>query len=107
MKNLSQMMKQAQAMQDRMKEMQDRLDKTLVDGSAGGGAVSVVLTGKSNLQSLKIDPEIVDPNEVGMLEDLIRAAFNDATLRVEEMAAEEMSEVPGGLQLPPGMKLPF
>ena len=89
MKNLSQMMKQAQAMQDRMKEMQDRLDKTLVDGSAGGGAVSVVLTGKGNLQSLKIDPEIVDPNEVGMLEDLIRAAFNDAKLRVEEMAAEE------------------
>ncbi|MBT3792640.1 MAG: YbaB/EbfC family nucleoid-associated protein [Rhodospirillales bacterium] len=107
MKNLSQMMKQAQAMQDRMKEMQDRLDKTLVDGSAGGGAVSVVLTGKGNLQSLKIDPEIVDPNEVGMLEDLIRAAFNDAKLRVEEMAAEEMSEVTGGLQLPPGMKLPF
>ena len=107
MKNLSQMMKQAQAMQDRMKEMQDRLDKTLVDGSAGGGAVSVVLTGKGNLQSLKIDPEIVDPNEVGMLEDLIRAAFNDAKLRVEEMAAEEISEVTGGLQLPPGMKLPF
>ena len=107
MKNLSQMMKQAQAMQDRMKEMQDRLDKTLVDGSAGGGAVSVVLTGKGNLQSLKIDPEIVDPNEVGMLEDLIRAAFNDAKLRVEEMAEEEMSEVTGGLQLPPGMKLPF
>ena len=107
MKNLSQMMKQAQAMQDRMKEMQDRLDKTLVDGSAGGGAVSVVLTGKGNLQSLKIDPEIVDPNEVGMLEDLIRAAFNDAKLRVEEMAAEEMSEVTGGLQLTPGMKLPF
>ncbi|MGY9005139.1 MAG: YbaB/EbfC family nucleoid-associated protein [Alphaproteobacteria bacterium] len=107
MKNLSQMMKQAQAMQDRMKEMQDRLDKTLVDGSAGGGAVSVVLTGKGNLQSLKIDPSIVDPNEVGMLEDLIRAAFNDAKLRVEEMAAEEMSEVTGGLQLPPGMKLPF
>jgi DNA-binding YbaB/EbfC family protein len=107
MKNLSQMMKQAQEMQTRMQEMQDRLEMEEVTGASGAGMVTVTLNGKGNLRSLKIDPSLVDPDDVTMLEDLITAAFNDAKLKVETMMAEKMSELTGGLQLPPGMKLPF
>ena len=107
MKNLSQMMKQAQEMQAKMQEMQDRLDAAEITGVSGGGLVTVILTGKGNLRKLKIDPSLVDPSDVGVLEDLITAAFNDARNKVEAFAAEKMSEIAGGLQLPPGMKLPF
>ncbi len=107
MKNLSQMMKQAQEMQAKMQEMQERLDAAEITGASGGGLVTVILTGKGNLKKLNIDPSIVDPNDVEVLEDLITAAFNDARKKVEAFAAEKMSEVTGGLQLPPGMKLPF
>jgi DNA-binding YbaB/EbfC family protein len=107
MKNLSQMMKQAQEVQTRMQQMQEQLEEKEVSGASGGGMVSVTLNGKGNLRKVKIDPSLVDAEEVEMLEDLLVAAFNDAKTKVEAMVAEKMSEVTGGLQLPPGMKLPF
>jgi DNA-binding YbaB/EbfC family protein len=107
MKNLGQMMKQAQEMQAKMAEMQARLDQVEVAGAAGGGLVQVTLTGKGDMRNVKIDKSLLDPNEVEVLEDLIRAAFSDAKARVESHMAEEMSKLTGGLKLPPGMKLPF
>ena len=107
MKNLSQMMKQAQEMQSKMEEMQAKLDEAEITGSSGGGLITVTLTGKGTLRKLHIDPSLVDPADVAILEDLITAAFNDAKTKVEAFVAEKMSEVTGGLQLPPGMKLPF
>jgi nucleoid-associated protein EbfC len=107
MKNLGQMMKQAQQMQAKMAELQARLDQVEVTGASGGGMVQVTLTGKGEMRKLKIDKSLVDPNEVEVLEDLVAAAFNDAKQRVESHVAEEMSKLTGGLNLPPGMKLPF
>ena len=107
MKNLGQMMKQAQEMQARMAEMQARLDQVEMTGASGGGLVQVTLTGKGEMRKIKIDKSLLDPNEVEVLEDLILAAFTDAKQRVESHVAEEMSKLTGGLKLPPGMKLPF
>jgi DNA-binding YbaB/EbfC family protein len=107
MKNLGQMMKQAQQMQTRMAELQARLDQIEVGGQSGGGMVQVTLTGKGELRRIKIDPALAKPDEVEVLEDLVVAAVNDARQRVDAMVAEEMSKLTGGLQLPPGMKLPF
>ncbi len=84
MKNLGQMMKQAQEMQAKMAEMQERLADIEVPGQAGAGMIAVVLNGKGELRSLKIDPKLVDPTEVEVLEDLIVAAFNDAKGKVED-----------------------
>ncbi len=107
MKNLSQLMKQAQEMQARMQELQARLEEEEVTGASGGGMVAVTLNGKGNLRKVKIDPSLVDPDDVEMLEDLIAAAFNDAKAKVEEMVSRRMAELTGGMNLPPGMKLPF
>lgn len=107
MKNLGQMMKQAQAMQAKMADMQEKLASMEVTGQSGAGMVKATLNGKSELRSLKIDPSLVDPNEVEVLEDLVVAAVNDAKVKVEASVAEEMKQVTGGLDLPPGMKLPF
>ena len=107
MNNLVQMLKQAQQMQARMAEMQTRLAEIEVTGVAGGGLVQVTLNGKGEMKKLTLDKSAVDPNEIEVLEDLILAAFNDAKARVEAHVAEEMSKLTGGLQLPPGMKLPF
>ena len=107
MKNLGNMMKQAQQMQAKMVEMQEALDKVEITGASGGGMVEVTLTGEGEMRKLKIDPTLIDKDEVGVLEDLIAAAHNDAKGKVDAHAAEEMSKVTGGLQLPPGMKLPF
>ena len=107
MKNLGQMMKQAQQMQERMGELQARLDQMEVVGQSGGGLVQATLTGKSELRRLKIDPSLINPAEAEVLEDLVVAAVNDARQRVEAVVAEEMSKLTGGLKLPPGMKLPF
>ncbi|HXQ49711.1 MAG TPA: YbaB/EbfC family nucleoid-associated protein [Stellaceae bacterium] len=107
MKNLGQMMKQAQQMQERMAELQAKLAAVEMTGAAGGGMVQVTLNGKGEMRRLKLDKSLVDPNETEVLEDLILAAFNDAKARVESHVAEEMSKLTGGLQLPPGMKLPF
>jgi DNA-binding YbaB/EbfC family protein len=107
MKNLGQMMKQAQQMQTRMAELQTRLGEMEVEGQSGGSMVQATLTGKGELRRLKIDPSLAKPEEVEVLEDLVVAAVNDARQRVDAMVAEEMSKLTGGLQLPPGMKLPF
>ena len=107
MKNLSQMMKQAQEMQERMQAMQERLAEEEVTGASGGGMVTVTLNGKGVLRRVKLDPSLVDPDDIEMLEDLIVAAFNDARAKVDALVAERMSELTGGLQLPPGFKLPF
>jgi len=107
MKNLSQMLKQAQEMQTKMAEMQERLQAMEVEGVSGGGMIRATLNGKGEMRGLKIDPALVDPAEVEVLEDLIVAATNDAKSKVEAKVAEKMQEVTGGLQLPPGMKLPF
>jgi len=107
MKNLGSMLKQAQEMQAKMQEMQAKLESAEVTGSAGGGMVTVTLNGKNVVRRIKIDPKIVNPGEVEMLEDLILAAVNDARAKVEAHVKEEMAKLTGGLQLPPGMKLPF
>ena len=107
MKNLSGLMKQAQQMQAKMQEMQTRLEGMEVEGVAGAGLVSVTLNGKGEMRRLRIDPKVADPADIEMLQDLIVAAHNDAKRRVESMAADEMQKLTGGLQLPPGMKLPF
>jgi DNA-binding YbaB/EbfC family protein len=107
MKNLGQMMKQAQQMQAKMAEMQAQLEAVEMSGASGGGLVQVTVGGKGDLKKVKIDKSLVDPEEVEVLEDLIVAAFNDAKARVEAHVAGEMAKLTGGLQLPPGMKLPF
>ena len=107
MKNLGQMMKQAQQMQAKMAEMQAQLETVEMTGASGGGLVQVTVGGKGDLRRIKLDKSLIDPNEVEVLEDLIVAAFNEAKTRVEAHVAQEMAKVTGGLQLPPGMKLPF
>lgn len=107
MKNLTSMMKQAQEMQSKMAEMQNRLGDIEVTGQSGGGMVSAVTTAKNEVRSLSIDPSLVNPEETEMLEDLIVAALNDARTKAEARVQEETSQLMGGMKLPPGMKLPF
>ena len=107
MKNLGQMMKQAQEMQGKIQELQERLNQMEIDGAAGGGMVRVTLTGKGEMRAIKIDPALADPQDIEVLEDLIVAAVNDAKAKVEQQAAEEMQKLTGGLKLPPGIQLPF
>ena len=96
--NIQQMMKQAQQMQERL---QQQMAELRVEGNAGGGMVTVIVNGAKQVQSLKIDPEVVSKEDVEMLQDLIVAAINDAQRKVDEAMAQKM----GGM-LPPGMKLP-
>ena len=103
MKNLGQMLKQAQEVQAKMAEMQEKLMAIELAGASGGGMVKVTLTGKHMMRSLKIDPSLIDPADAGMLEDLIVAAFNDAKGKVDSFMAEEMAKITGGLQLPPDL----
>ena len=107
MKNLGNLLKQAQDMQARMQELQEQLARAEVTGTSGAGMIRVTLSGKGEARSIKIDPSLIDPNEAEVLEDLLLAAFNDARGKVEAHAAEEMSKLTGGLKLPPGIKLPF
>jgi DNA-binding YbaB/EbfC family protein len=107
MKNLGNLMKQAQEMQSKMAEMQQKMQELEVSGTAGGGMVEVVINGKSEMRRLSIDPSIINPDEKEMMEDLIVAAFNDAKAKAEEAMKEEMQKVTGGMKLPPGMNLPM
>jgi len=107
MKNIGQLMKQAQAMQEKMAEMQAALEIVEMTGLAGGGLVELTLNGKSDVKKVKIDKSLLDPADVEVLEDLIVAAFADARRKVAAHAEEEMHKLTGGLQLPAGMKLPF
>ena len=107
MKNLSQMLKQAQEMQSKMAEMQTALGDLEVTGQSGGGFVTVTVNGKGDVKRVKIDPKLVDPNEVAVLEDLVVAAARDAKAKADAQMQEQMAKLTGGLQLPPGFKLPF
>ncbi len=107
MKNLSQMMKQAQEMQGKMADMQNRLGTMEVSGESGAGMVTATMNGKGELRRLKIGRSLVDPNDVEVLEDLVVAAVGDAKTKVEALVQEETSKLMGGMQLPPGMSLPF
>jgi len=107
MKNLAGLMKQASQMQAKMQEMQAKLESLEIEGTAGAGMVTLALNGKGELKRLKIDPKLADPAEIEMLEDLLVAAHADARRRLEATTSEEMQKVTGGLNLPPGMKLPF
>jgi len=100
------MMKQLQKMQAKMEEIQNELEQARVEASAGGGMVKVTVNGKQDLVDINIDPEVVDPEDVEMLQDLIVAAVNQARQKAQEMQAEQMSALTGGMNIP-GMNLPF
>ena len=101
------MIKQAQAMQAKMQEAQAELESTIVEGEAGGGVVKVALTAKGAMQKVSIDPSLLKPEDAEMLEDLIVSAHAQARSKAEAAMTEKMKAITGGLQLPPGMKLPF
>lgn len=101
------MMKQAKALQEKMQSLQEEVAALEVEGSAGGGLVTVVMTGKNEMKRLRIDPSLLKPEEGEVLEDLVIAASNDARAKAEQLLADKMREMTGGLQLPPGMSLPF
>jgi len=107
MKNLGQMMKQAQQMQAKMAELQAALDQAEVTGQSGGGMVTIITSAKGDPKKVKIDPQLAVPADVEVLEDLIVVAMRDARQKGEALVAEEMAKLTGGLQLPPGFKLPF
>ena len=107
MKNIGQLMKQAQEMQTKMQEMQERLAQSELEGHAGGGMVSVTINGKNVVKRVKIDPSLAAPDDIEVLEDLLVAAFNDARAKVEAHVQDEMQKITGGLNLPPGMNLLF
>ncbi|HTW27398.1 MAG TPA: YbaB/EbfC family nucleoid-associated protein [Acetobacteraceae bacterium] len=107
MKNLSGLMKQASQMQAKMQEMQAKLEAMQLEGNSGAGMVTVTLNGKGEMRRVKIDPKLADPAEMEMLEDLIVAAHADARRKIEAAATEEMQKMTGGIDLPPGLKLPF
>ncbi|ABI64729.1 MAG: DNA-binding YbaB/EbfC family protein [Maricaulis maris] len=107
MKDLMGLMKQAQAMQQKMTEAQARLAETEVTGEAGAGLVRVVLTAKGDMVSIHVDKSLMDPDEPEILEDLLKAAHADARRKGEEAQQDIMKDAAGGLQLPPGMQMPF
>ncbi len=107
MNNMSQIMKQAKVMQDKMAEMQKKIEEQEVEGSSGGGVVKVLINGKNEIKRLKIDPTLINSDEVEVLEDLLIAAVNDANKKLKENATNQMSSLSDGMGLPPGMKLPF
>ncbi|MBI1359225.1 MAG: YbaB/EbfC family nucleoid-associated protein [Alphaproteobacteria bacterium] len=108
MKDLSDIMRQAQEMQARLAEAQERMDKLTADGAAGGGLVTVRLKGKGELDSLKIDPSLLAPGEAEILEDLLKAAHADARRKLDDAMADAMRQATGGMSgMMPGFKLPF
>jgi DNA-binding YbaB/EbfC family protein len=104
--NIGNMMKQAQQLQENMQRAQAQIATLEVTGEAGGGMAKVVMTGKHEVRRVSLDPSLVNDDKE-MLEDLIAAAINDAVQKVERVTQEKMSSVMGGMNLPPGMKLPF
>jgi DNA-binding YbaB/EbfC family protein len=98
-------MKQAQQLQSRFQEAQERVNQIEAEGQSGGGMVRVTINGKGLAKSVRIDPSLIDPKDAGMLEDLVVAAINDARTKVDARMADEMAKVTGGLPLPPGFKL--
>ena len=100
------LMKQAQAMQENMQRMQEEVARMEVEGQSGGGMVKVTMTGKHEARRVTIDPSLLEDDK-DMLEDLIAAAINDASRRIEQEQQEKMSGMTAGMNLPPGFKMPF
>ncbi|MGA3084250.1 MAG: YbaB/EbfC family nucleoid-associated protein [Thermodesulfobacteriota bacterium] len=100
MKNLGNIMNQAKMMQDRLAKIQEEMGNKTVEASSGGGMVTVTANGRQEVLSVKIEPEVVNPDDVEMLQDLIQAAVNDALRKAQELVAQEMSKVTGGLKIP-------
>jgi hypothetical protein len=100
MPNMGNLLKKAQELQEKMAKMQEELGDKTVEASSGGGMVTVVANGKQEIVSIKIDPEVVDVNDVEMLEDLVLAAINDALYQAKQMVSEEMSQLTGGVKIP-------
>jgi nucleoid-associated protein EbfC len=103
--NIAQLMQQAQKMQENMQRLQQEMAAMEITGSAGGGMVSVTLTGAKECRKVRIDPSVLSDPE--MAEDLIAAAFNDAANKVDAASQEKMAAATAGMPIPPGMKLPF
>lgn len=106
MKGLGDMMKQAQQMQENMQKMQEELANAEIKGQAAAGLVTVVMTGRHDLKSVAIDDSLMSEDK-SMLEDLLAAAVNDAVRRIEESNREKLGQLTGGMQMPPGFKMPF
>ncbi len=98
--NMGKMMKQIQEMQKKMEEMKEKVEKQTVEATAGGGVVTVVANGKQEIEEISIEPEVVDPEDVEMLQDLVLAACNEALRKAQEMVNQEMSKITGGLDIP-------
>ena len=107
MNNFNNMIKQAQDLQKKMAEAQEKVETLEAEGISGGGIVKITINGKNNVTSVNIDETAIDKNEKEILEDLIVAAFNDARDKIQRKIVDEMSSLTGGIKLPPGMKLPF
>jgi nucleoid-associated protein EbfC len=105
--NIGNLMKQAQQLQANMQRAQAEIASLEVTGEAGGGMARITMTGKHEVRRVFLDPSIVSSDDKDMLEDLIAAAINDAVQKVERTTQEKMSSLMGGMQLPPGMKMPF
>lgn len=103
--NMGQIMKQAQQFQSKMAKLQEELNRRTIEASAGGGMVTVMANGAQEILSIRIDPEVVDPDDVEMLQDLVMAAVNDALSRAKEMVNQEMGQLTKGMNIPgmPGL----
>lgn len=103
MGNMQKMMKQVQKMQADMAKMQEELANKLVEATAGGGAVKIIMTGKQEVREIVIDPDVLNPDDVEMIQDLLLAAFNEALRKSQEMASQDMNKITGGMKMPPGL----
>ena len=104
--NIQGLMKQAQVMQERMKQAQEKLGQEEREGTAGGGLVKVTLNGKNEMKKISISPELVNKDEIDVLEDMVMVAFNDAHQKIDQMQEEGMKEATGGMNFG-GLKIPF
>ncbi len=100
---ISNLMKQAQQMQERVKKLQEEAGGKTIEASSGGGMVTVVANGRQEILSIKIDPSVVDPSDLDMLQDLVTAAVNEALRKSQELMKEEMAKLTSGMGLPPGL----
>ncbi|MGN7611246.1 YbaB/EbfC family nucleoid-associated protein [Magnetococcales bacterium HHB-1] len=107
MKNLGNLFKQAQQMQGKLAKLQEEMEAKEFTGNSGGGMVEITMTGKQDVKKVRIDPELMNSDDVEMLEDLIAAAFHDVKKKVNEHTQEQFSSMAGGIGLPGGMNLPF
>lgn len=101
--NMNNLMKQAQKMQQQMAEAQEELDSKTLEVTSGGGAVKIVISGRKEIKEITISPDVVDPDDIEMLEDLVLTTVNEALRQAEEMSTNEMSKITGGLGLPNGL----